>query len=279
MHISSKIDQPEIRQILFQPPAISFPSCPQQAEDISFKVDQDVSLTCRFYHSAEDAPTLLYFYASDESIASVEDIAIEYNKTGVNVFVTSIRGYDRSSGSPSFTKMLEDTEKLFPLIADWLNQKGYSGALFVLGRSLGSVCAMVTVLNNSETIKGMVIESGINSTIPFLKAIGINTDDLDISEDDGFDVIAKIKEIKIPTMILHGSKDALVPIDQAENLQAFCGARSKQFFVIPGAERNTLVQSAGNLYYVTMKKFFDTVCGVNTWRRQRKSFKKSYKKD
>ena len=273
MQIFNKIDQLEIREILFQPAVGGVPSCPQEAEDVSFEVDQDVSLTCRFYLSANDAPTLLYFYGGNESISSVEGIATGYNRCGVNVLVVSYRGYDLSTGTPSVETMFEDTKKLCSLIPDWLSQKNYSGSLFVLGRSLGSVCAMEVVLNCDDLIKGMIIESGFSSTLQYLAALGIDTDKLEITEDDGFNIIAKIEQIEIPTMILHGARDHLVAIDQAEDLQAFCGARSKQFFVIPGAERDTFVETAGPLYFQTMKKFIDTICGVHTWRRKRKSFK------
>lgn len=270
-----KIDQPNIQSLLFQPSSATLLECPVDAEDIPFEVDTTTALTCRFYFAAKEAPTLLYFYDGNESISAVSIIAEGYQTSGVNVFVVSMRGYDGNPGTPSLATLLSDSKTLFPLVTDWLAKKEYSGALFVLGRSIGSICAMEAVLDNEDAIKGMIIESAINATIPYLQAIGVDESQLDFLEEDGFDIITKIEKIKIPTMILHGARDTIVPIDQAENLQSCSGARSKQFFVIPGADRDNLVQTAGPLYYQTMKKFFDTVCGVNTWRGQRKKYKKS----
>ena len=78
-------------------------------------------------------------------------------------------------------------------------------------------------------------------------------------------------------MIFHGARDALVAIAEAEKLQASSGARTKQFFVIPGAEHHTVGETGGDLYVEEIKKFIDTVCGVNTWRQKRKSHKRNQK--
>lgn len=272
-----KIDQSEIKAVLFQPSSASLSEPSVQVEDITFEIDKDIALTSRFHFSAKDAPTLLYFYGGNESILSVTEITQGYNTSGVNVFILSMRGYDGNPGKPSFATMLSDAQALFPLVTEWLAKKEYSGPLFILGRSIGSIVAVETALNSNDTVKGIIIESGINGTESFLKALGVDPGLLNFPEEEGFNIIEKIEQIKIPTMILHGAKDTLVPIAEAENLQSSCGARSKQFFVIPGAERDNLVQTAGPLYYQTMKKFFDTVCGVNTWRGQRKKFRKKQK--
>jgi hypothetical protein len=66
----------------------------------------------------------------------------------------------------------------------------------------------------------------------------------------------------------------LVAIAEAEKIQAFSGARTKQFFVIPGAEHHTVGKTGGQLYIKTIKQFTDTVCGVNTWRQNRRDLKK-----
>jgi len=154
---------------------------------------------------------------------------------------------------------------------DWLHHRAYRGPIFVMGQSLGSICAINTVFKKSDLVKGLIIESGVCGTKIYLQAMGVSLEQTDITEQEGFNTIEKIAKIKIPTLIFHGARDELVTIAEAEKIQASSGARTKQFIVIPGAKHHTVNEIGGDLYIQTIKKFTDTVCGVNTWRQKRKS--------
>ncbi len=271
----SKIDQPEILSLLFPPSGNTSSVCPADAEDINFPADADGELTCRFYGTDKEAPVLFYYPATWESGESFDTLAKQYGKRGINVFFAPHRGCGINSGSPSIAAMYADAQKIFPLALDWLRNKGYAGALFVMGQSLGCLCAIDTVANNSDAIKGMIIESGIFGTTSYLRAIGVNEKQAKIAEEEGFNNGQKIEKIKTPTLIFHGSKDSLVPVAEAENLQAASGARNKQFFVIPRAEHHTVGKTGGDLFIQAIKQFTDTVCGVNTWRQKRKYSKRT----
>jgi len=273
MQIPSKIDRPDILSLLFQPPVDYVGTCPALAEDVSLNIADGVSLSCRFYFVALDAPTLLYYHGGCDSSDTFDAEAEAFNYCGINVFLASYRGFGKSTGSPAFSSLFADARLLFSLAAAWLAGKGCSGPLFVMGRSLGSVCALDVVSANPELVKGMIIESGYCKTIALLQAIGADTATLAISEDEGFNTLHKIAEIKVPTMIFHGSRDILVPVGQAEKLQAASGARNKQFLLIPGATHHTVSKTGGTLYYKTIQGFIETTCGINTWRQRRKKFK------
>jgi alpha-beta hydrolase superfamily lysophospholipase len=273
----SKIDQPEVISLLFPLKSQAVSPCPDNAEDIVFEAEAEVLLNCRFYLADLEAPILFFYPATEMSADSFDKVADKYLKQGMNVFLASYRGCGTNSGSPSIGWMYSDSEKLFQLASDWLKNKGCTGHFFVMGQSLGSLCAIDTVLNNSDAVKGMIIESGICDTVAFLEAKGASLGAEKISEAEGFNNIEKIEKIKNPTLIFHGARDALVGIAEAENLQASSGARTKQFFVIPGAEHHTVSETGGDLYVQTIKQFTDTVCGVNTWRQKRRSHKRNPK--
>ena len=74
-------------------------------------------------------------------------------------------------------------------------------------------------------------------------------------------------------MILHGACDQLIPASEAEKLQADSGARNKQFLLIPGADHNTMISTAGKLYFQTIRQFIDTITGRSSWRNRRKQKK------
>lgn len=276
MKAPGKIDHPEIvRNIFSQYSNSQFTRpCPSGAEDINFLVTPEIPLSCRFYPAAADAPIVLYYPSPSISSDSFDSLAAKYNEHSISIFLMSYRGQMGNSGTPSVTLMFADGDSLLKQAKDWLQKKDYTGSIFVMGHSLGSACAVDIVLRNPDSVKGLIVESGIFETADFLRAIGVSSEHASITEEEGFNIRKKIEKIKLPTLIFHGARDSLVSVAQAENLQSCSGAKSKQFYVIPGAERDSLPETGGDLYFQTIKKHIDTVCGVNTWRQRRKSFKK-----
>jgi len=109
-------------------------------------------------------------------------------------------------------------------------------------------------------------------TTEYLTSRGVDTSSILNLEEQGFGNVEKVEKIELPTLIFHGAKDARISIADAEKLQASSAARTKQFFIIPGAQHEFLYKSGGELYFETIKKFIDTLCGVNTWRQKRRKY-------
>jgi len=269
-----KIDTPEIVDFLFMAPVEPISDCPEYAEDISLAMADDTILSCRFYLAEKNNPTLLYFHGSKESANQYDEIAKSFLKNGLNLLLASYRGYGKSDGTPGIASLMEDARTVLKKTVKLLSERGCTEPPFVMGKSLGSACALETAYKLPDSIKGMIIDSGFCNTLPFLSALGINTERLDLAEDDCFNNLKKIEEIKLPTLIFHGSRDTIVPPAVAETLQASSGARSKQFFIVPGAEHGKVAEAGGELYFQTIKNFVNTVSGTNTWRQRRSRQKK-----
>ena len=274
-----KIDTPEILDALFVLPLESISECPEHAEDIAFLMADKTILSCRLYLAEKDGPTLLYFHGGREFTNQYDKIAESYLKSGLNLLLVAYRGYGKSGGTPGIVSLMADSQTLAQKTSEFLKEKDCNGPLFVMGKSIGSACAIEIAYKFPDSIKGLIIDSGFCDTISFFSALGIDTGKLGFTEDDGFNNLQKIEEIKIPTLILHGSKDALVPPAVAETLQASSGARSKQFHIVPGAEHGEVAESGGELYYQTIKSFVDTVSGINTWRQRRGRRRKLVKQE
>lgn len=269
----SKLDRPEILSHIFFPQKTRKTQLPEGVRDVSIEVADNIILGCRFHESSPEAPTLLYFHGNGETVADYDLIGQSYCSNGMNIFISTYRGYGWSDGSPDVTSMFLDADTICSRVVDWLQQQGFSGPLFVMGRSLGSASAIDVALHHSTQIKGLIIESGFADTLPLARSLGIATPDGNFTEKDGFNNREKISQIKMPTFIIHGARDQLIPADQAEGLQMSSGARNKEFVLVPGADHNSIIAVAGNLYFQSIKKFIDGVCGVNTWRQARKRYK------
>ena len=270
----SKIDNPEIIESLFNLSAKWTRSALEYAEDLEFTTADETVLVCRLFLAGKTAPTVLFFHDSMESTEKYDVIGSKYLEYGINVLFTCYRGMGRNSGEPGILCMMEDAELLLHETLHLVKQKNIEGPLFVMGKSLGSACAIDIAYNHADSLKGLIIESGFCDTLPFLEEVGVDISKMQLLEEDGFNNRGKIEKIKLPTLILHGSIDTLVPPAHAEILQATSGARTKQFHLIPGADRETMIATGGDLYFKTIKTFIDTVSGVNTWRQRRRKYKK-----
>lgn len=266
----SKLDSPEALACIFHPYRTEKTKPVQGSVDVGFTVEEDVVLSCRFHLTDQDAPVLLYFHGNGEVVSDYDVIGPMYTKVGVNFLVTEYRGYGWSSGMPTVTTMFNDGRYLLLETVKWLRENNYTGPLFIMGRSLGSACAIDLCRLEKDLIKGLIIESGFCDTLPLMRNLGINPTDRDIQEEDGFNNRQKISDVKLPTLILHGSHDSLIPAEEAEKLQAFSGARSKEFLVIPGADHNSMITTGGVHYFSTIKQFIDKVTGASSWRNRRK---------
>lgn len=269
----TKLDSATILPFLFHPRVEPPTDPPEGACNIEIETSEDVSLGCRFYIHSKSSPTILYFHGNGEITTDHDWIAPFYLKQGWNLLVSSYRGYGWSSGTPKGSHLIEDSRKVFIKTKDYLQQNNYEGPLFVMGRSLGSACALEVMSNHEDDLKGIILESGFGETIPLLQSLGAHIDTDDFTEEQGFRNLEKISKITKPTLILHGSLDQIIPVSSAERLQSHGGARNKQFHVIPGADHNSMISVGGELYFLTIKKFIDDITGASCWRRKRKAHK------
>ncbi len=275
--MNNKLDNKTLLAYLFHPQPFAPSPLPSGAIDIQIEVADNVELGCRLHIHQKNSPTIVFFHGNGENVADYDFVAPQYTSLGFNFFVATYRGYGWSSGTPTATSMLADSITLFNSIEKRLKDHDHSGPIFVMGRSIGSACAIEIAHNFPDNIKGLIIESGFYATLPLLENLGIDTEAHGLVEDDGFGNDKKIQEISLPTLILHGTRDTIIPASSAERLQAFSGARSKQFHLIPGADHNTMMSTGGDIYFATIKKFIDDSTGATNWRRKRKKFKEQEK--
>jgi alpha-beta hydrolase superfamily lysophospholipase len=105
----SKLDQPEVLQILFHPrrEAENMPP-PANVFDSGIPVAAGVRIHARFHLAGREEPNILFFHGNGEIVSDYDDVGPFYTKTGMNFLAVDYRGYGKSSGSPSVTSMLQD---------------------------------------------------------------------------------------------------------------------------------------------------------------------------
>ena len=267
-----KMDQPNISHVLFHPRPVPKNPVPNQAQNIDLDVAQDVTIGCRLFTSDRNAPVILFFHGNGETVPDYDSIGPMYTSQGINFLITDYRGYGWSTGQPSASTLLGDARTIYREVTSWLKDNDYTGSLFIMGRSMGSACAIDLAAEHDAEISGLIIESGFAETLPLALTLGIDLAAMGITEDDSFNNSSKISSVTKPTFILHGQRDSLIPVRQAEKLHAACSARTKELQVVPGADHNTLIAVGGILYFQAIGNFINKVTGKNTWRERRKRF-------
>ena len=268
-----KLDQPNILSVLFHPQKVAKSTPPDGSTNIDIRVADGVNIGSRLFTADKEAPIILFFHGNGEIVPDYDDIGPIYTKLGINFLITDYRGYGWSTGTPSATSLINDGRIIYKEITKWLADNAYTGKLFVMGRSMGSSSAIDIAKEYPENLSGLIIESGFAETIPLAMTLGIDLIALGISEEDGFNNASKISSVDIPTFILHGQEDSLIPLWQAQRLHAACGAKSKELQIVPGADHNTIIAVAGMLYFQAIKVYIDKVTGASNWRNRRKKFK------
>ena len=245
----SPLDRPEISMNSFYPRKNWTPT-PPGAEDHMVKVDDGVSLSCRFFPVGPESPTILFFYGNGETAADYDGIAPIYNQVGINFFVADYRGYGGSGGLPAFSTMLSDARKVQEALWEILEAGGYNGPRFVMSRSMGRHAAFELAADPLEGLKGLIIESGRPS-------LGNFTRGLEPAESQKFqdEYLEKVLSIETPVLVIHGQMDDLAPLKDAVGMYQRFVSSDKHLLIIPGAGHNDLMHIGINEYFEAIRQF------------------------
>ncbi len=249
----SLLDQPQILQFVFYPREDYSPP-PRNAVDHSVPVQKDTSIGCRFYPTSKSAPSILYFHGNGEVVSDYDDVAPFYNRLDINLFVADYRGYGRSDGTPSFSNTVADSHVVFKYFRDTLKKAGYTGSLFVMGRSLGSLSATELAASYPADLKGLIIESGFASAGKFLRYLDTFSSFTRLDEFEKAN-LDKLRSITIPILIIHGEWDEIIPFEQAEIFYQNVGSKDKKLLRIPHAGHNDIMPVGMEQYFQAIKEF------------------------
>ncbi len=249
----SLLDRPEILSFVFYPrKEAQRGDLRPNWQDHSINVEEGVVIGCRFYIAGKDAPNLLYFHGNGEIVSDHDSLAPIYNERKINLFVADYRGYGTSTGTPTFSAMLRDANILFESFYEVLIKEGFSGMPFLMGRSLGSASVCEIAYHHQDQIRGMIIESGFADPLGLLRRLGMSIRPVEQEGAIGLSNVNKISSIKIPTLIIHGENDFIIPVDDGKELYSKSGTKDKKILIIPGSGHNDLL-------YVGMEAYFQAI--------------------
>lgn len=205
-------------------------------EEIFFKTEDDVDLNGWFIPAEEAKYTILFLHGNAGNISHrFEKIRI-FHDLDLNVFIFDYRGYGKSKGSPSERGLYLDAKSAY----DYLKSKeGISKDTIILfGESLGGSVAID--LAGREGIKAIIVESTFSSAKDMAKRIYPFIPQFFITSN--FDSVKKIKDIRVPKLIIHSVDDEIVPFDLGQKLFEIAPS-PKTFLKIRGGHNTAFLDS------------------------------------
>jgi len=164
---------------------------------------------------------VVHFHNNRETAQDSADIARELVARGLGVVLVEYRGYgDSSAGSPSEEGLYADAEAALDLLARrgigperiilWGTSLGTGVAAEMARRGRGGRLVLVTPYTSIPDL--------VTDVAPFVPA--------GFLMPDHFDTLAKAASIGIPTVVVHGDADEIVPFRMGERIAgAIRGAR------------------------------------------------------
>ncbi|MBM1107225.1 alpha/beta hydrolase [Aurantibacter crassamenti] len=155
------------------------------------------------------------------------------NRYGYDVIVWDYRGFGKSTGKRRQKRMLDDGYLFYEYCKQFFN----SDEIVVYGRSLGGFFATHIVKNSNAG--RLVLESTPMSLLkiaqqeyPFLPSKYLLKYRFQSNQN--------IKRITVPTYIIHGTTDELIPYENGVGLFELSTAKIKQLFTIENGKHNDL---------------------------------------
>jgi hypothetical protein len=179
-----------------------------------------------------DKPVVLYFHGNGGSLRGRVDRFRALTADGTGLLALSYRSYGGSSGRPTEAGLLADAAAAYGFAAT-----RYGAARLALwGESLGSGVAVALAAENP--VGHVILES------PFTSAADVGAAaywfvPVRLLMKDQFRSDLRIGKVTAPVLVLHGERDAVVPIALGERLYALINA-PKRFVRFPGAGHNEL---------------------------------------
>lgn len=204
---------------------------PQAEEQVLTTVDGE-RLIVWHVPAKPGRPVVLYFHGNGDFLAGFFGRFRDLIADGTGIVALSYRGYAGSSGRPSEQGLLADAAAAYAFAA-----ARYGADRIVLwGFSLGS--GVAAALAAEQPVGGLILEAPYTS-LADVAASAFPIFPVRLVMRDPFRSDQRIARVKAPLLIMHGGRDATIPIGLGERLFALAH-EPKQFVRFPEGGHNDL---------------------------------------
>ena len=201
-------------------------------EEKTFEMEDGGRINSLHFRVPNSRGVVLYCKGNSRSIKGWSKFAIQFLSNGFDFFVMDYRGFGKSRGKRTESRLYSDTQQMYRYLNGFYPEE----TIVVYGRSLGS--GIATRIASWNRPACLILDSPYYSfyhhvrryafilPLRLLLRYQIRTDQF-------------IRQVQAPIYIIHGTKDRLIPISDSKRLRALA-PHAIQLIEVAGAGHNNL---------------------------------------
>lgn len=197
--------------------------------------------------------TVLFSHGNAGNIGDRIDRVSTLRDLGVDFLLYDYRGFGKSTGDPDEEGTYRDGRAAYDYLVK--TRSVDPARLILMGESLG--CAISIPLAVERQAAGLVLEAPFAS-IAHMAAAVYPFLPLGPLVRTRYDNLAKISRLKMPLLVVQGTRDEVIPIAQGR-LVFDAAPEPKRFLPVEGAHHNDVYEVGGEGYRRTLSEFIRRV--------------------
>lgn len=188
-------------------------------------------------------PVILYFHGNAGNLAIRTGRFGRLLKRGYGLIAPAYRGSSGSTGAPSEKKLSRDAAHVYRHM-DSLIEGVTQESTVVYGESLGTGVALKLIAELPAPMPaGVVLEAPYTSLPDVVSNLHPQLESLIPYMTNIWDSRQNVAMLTAPLLVLHGTEDTLIPIEQGRQIHAAAPSVSKRFLAVKGAGHTDIWRS------------------------------------
>ena len=198
-------------------------------------------------------PVILFFHGNGSNLGDLVSRAQPFHQWGYSTLLIDYRGYGQSSGPfPSEQRVYEDAELSWRYLTE--QQQISAARIVIYGHSIGGAIAINLATQHPEAA-GLIVEGSFTSMQAMVKyAKSLPLIPVNWLLTQRFDSLDKIKSLRVPLLLIHGTADEVVPPAMSQTLYK-AAPLDKTRVLIKGAGHSGLPAVNRELHASTVRGF------------------------
>lgn len=198
---------------------------------------------------------VLYLHGNGVNIGANVGQSQRFHQLGLSVLLIDYRGYGRSQGLfPNEQRVYQDAEASWQYLLR--ERQVPPQQLLIYGHSLGGAIAIQLASQHPEAA-GLIVQSSFTSIRTMIdRTARFDLFPIDRLLTQRFDSLAKVSQLQMPVLYIHGLADEDVPADMSQTLYA-ASPDPKQIYLVPMAGHNNVGETAGDDYLQVIQTFMN----------------------
>ena len=238
-----------VRQSIYPAPMFRVPPAPAPFEEVGLDLPTGERIVAWAHADPglpAERPAVVFFHGNGENLETMRMAGLyeELARLGIAWIAIDYPGYGRSTGSPSEAGVMAAADAAVA----WVRERHPDRPLVLCGWSLGAAAAIGTAARHP--VQGLIALSPWTS-LPDVARIHFPGFMVQSMLKEKYDSLSAAKTIKMPSLVIHGEVDNLIPAAQGEKIAEALGAK---WVPVAGAGHNDLLSR--DEVWAEMERFF-----------------------